>query len=444
MLRTSLKSATLRSVEDLGKEEAPPVWLIDPFRFSRMWRRKILYLHEHGFRLQHWGKEECVLCSDIQSIAVTESECYANGILISKKQKIILRIDGGSLVLRHLSPVVGDDGLASFINKVTIRLAEKYEMTKTLEGQNWSLDAEGFHTKDHNLTWQEIGYVDVVDNNLCLWRSNETYPLVRIHYGSPQARVLNEILERYTKEKPQAPASDSLGRFLFSRRTNRSLFKFIIATSAALLITGAFLLTLGSRTILPGLLLLFLGGPVALYGIFALRRVFRFHQNGLIQEPGHKVLFYSRCESLVYDVNLQFINGIYAFTRIQMSLQGTSGSMSIKIQRYGNDAELEQARVEISTKIAERMYQKLAIQREVPWGKLARITAHEVNYLSSSLWKPNIRSTIPFTQPISYSMDSGKFYLFRAGEPVPLFEMDCDEENFYPGFFLLLKLVSEH
>jgi hypothetical protein len=98
----------------------------------------------------------------------------------------------------------------------------------------------------------------------------------------------------------------------------------------------------------------------------------------------------------------------------------------------------------MSRKIAERLYLKLALQVEIPWGKWARLSAHEVHYVSTGLLKSSVRLSVPFTQPISYSFDAGKFYLFRAGEPEPLFEMDCGEENFYPGFFLLLKLVAEH
>jgi hypothetical protein len=90
------------------------------------------------------------------------------------------------------------------------------------------------------------------------------------------------------------------------------------------------------------------------------------------------------------------------------------------------------------------LYQKLATQDEVHWGKWARISQHEVHYLSAPILGPNVRVTLPFTVPISYSIDSGKFYLFRAGETTPVFEMDCNEENFYPGLYLLIKLVAEH
>jgi hypothetical protein len=105
---------------------------------------------------------------------------------------------------------------------------------------------------------------------------------------------------------------------------------------------------------------------------------------------------------------------------------------------------LEQAKLNISKKIADRLYLKVATQEDVPWGKFVRISRDEIRYLSTSLLGGSVNLTFPFSQPLSYSMDSGKFYLFRAGEQHPLFTMDCDEENFYPGFFLMLRLAAEH
>jgi hypothetical protein len=394
MWRASLKSETLSPAPELGPEETAPIPLHLRSWIARWLRTPILYLHENGFLIAERRKNRTVLYSDIQRLWVKETNRYSNGIQIGTEYDIIISAGSERLLLSHRSGVVSRDPFAAFLKQLLERGADRFEKTSELRADDWFLDSAGFHSKNQSLLWSDIGYVDIIEGQVTIWRRQETYPFVRIPAGSPQARILNEVLERYAEKHPNPLPEDSIGRFLFKRR--------------------------------------------------ALMRVFHFYQNGIIQEPRHVVFFYNRCDSLSFDVNLQFINGIYAFTRTVLKLQDRTRTMKFRTQYFGNDSDLEQARVEISRKIAEKLYLKLATQEEIPWGKWARLSAHEVRYLSTGPLKSSVRLSVPFTHPISYSMEAGKFYLFRAGEPEPLFEMDCGEENFYPGFFLLLKLVSEH
>jgi len=444
MLRENLKPATPRRSEDLGAQIDAPALLSHRSFFARFLSKKFLFVHELGFRIQQAGKETCILYSEIDGISIQSVDLFSYGIQYATGYKIYMHASGKTILMNHLVTDDRKNPFLIFVNKLIQVLADQFEMKKHLRANDWVLDEQGLRWRSGNLPWTDVGYVDVVDRQICVWKSTDVYPCFKIDVASSQAVILNEILERHTKKHPQKLSPESLGRFLFSRRTNKTIANITLALAVLFLASGLLLLFRGGNYLLLAFLLLFLGGPVSVYILFALRKTFHFFQNGIIQEPGHRVLFYDRCDSLMYDTNLQFINALYAFTRIRMDIQGSGTEMKVRIQCYGNDAEVDQARVESSMKISQRLYQKVATQGEIKWGKWARIAQHEVHYLSTPLLGSNVRFTMPFTQSISYSIDSGKFYLFRAGEANPLFEMDCNEENFYPGLFLLLKLVAEH
>jgi hypothetical protein len=372
----------------------------------------VLFIYKNGFRLQRGQKECVVLFADIRILRWKESDSYTNGICTGTEYNILLDLRSEKIPLKHVSKIDPPDDFPSFAEKLVQSLADnaqtQIDAGGSLRGGGWNLTAEGLEADGKKLNWSEISDSDLIENQITVWKLQESYPYLRIPLETAQSRVLLELLERHVRRNPDMASSGSLGRFLF-RRKAASAFQLFLS-------------------------------------LLSLRKTYDFYENGIIQRPGHQVFFFKNCESLRYRVTLQFVNGIYAFTRTVLTLKSLPDqkSMEIRTQRFGNDKELEQAKLNISKRIADRLYLKVATGQEVAWGRFVRISKDEIRFLSTRILGGGANLSFPFSKPLSYSMDSGKFYLFRAGEQQPLVTMDCDEENFYPGFFLMLRLAAEH
>jgi hypothetical protein len=407
---TNPEAAALSANElHLGSQEKPSLILSPSNRF---FSKPVLFIYKNGFRLQRGRKECAVLFADTRILRWKESDSYTNGICTGTEYEIVLGFRSEEISLKHVSKIDPPDDFPFFAEKLVRSLADtaktQIEAGGSLRGRGWNLTAEGLYADGKKLNWSEIADADLIENQVTVWKSQESYPFLRIPVETAQSRILLEILERHVRKNPVMGSSGSLGRFLF-RRKAASPFQLFLALAS-------------------------------------LRKTYDFYEKGIIQRPGNHVFFFKNCESLQYQVTLQFVNGIYAFTRTVLTLKSLPDqkSMQIRTQRFGNDKELEQAKLNISKTIADRLYLKVATGQAVAWGKVARISKDEIRYLSTRLLAETVNLSFPFSQPLSYSMDAGKFYLFSAGEQQPLFTMDCDEENFYPGFFLMLRLAAEH
>jgi hypothetical protein len=372
----------------------------------------VLFINQNGFRIQSGRKNSVFLFTDTRILKWRESDSYTNGICTGTKYHIALASSSEKISIQHISKIDPPDDFPFFAEKLIQSLADnaqtQIESGGSLRGLGWNLTSDGLEADEKKLKWSEISDADLIENQITVWKLQESYPFLRIPVKTAQSRILLEVLERHVRKNPPMETSGALGRFLFRRKAASALQSFL--------------------------------------SLFSMRNTYDFFENGILQRPGHRVFFFKNCEMLQYQVALQFVNGIYAFTRtvLKLTFLPEQKSLRIKTQRFGNDNELEQAKLNISKIIADRLYLKVATQQDVAWGKFVRISRADIRYLSTRLLGGSANLTFPFSQPLSYSMDSGKFYLFRAGEQQPLFTMDCDEENFYPGFFLLLRLAAEH
>jgi hypothetical protein len=394
---------------DLGPQEKPPLILNG---FNRFFGKPVLFIHENGFRIQRGRKEVAVLFSGTRILRWKESDSYTNGICTGTRYEILLGFRSEKIRIHHNSSIDPPDHFPAFAETLIEHLAgsalAQIDSGGSLNGNGWNLTIEGLEIGAKKLKWSEIGDADLIENRVTVWKLQESYPFVRIPVETAESRVLLEVLERHIRKTPASKTPDSLGRFLFRRKAASAMQLFL--------------------------------------SLVSMRKMFDFFENGIIVRPGHQVFFFKNCESFQYQVTLQFINGTYGFTRTVMKLKFLPDlrPLQIKTQRFGNDKELEQTKLNLSKRIADRLYLKVATRQDLAWGKFVRISKDEIRYLSTSLLGGNVSQTFSLSQPLSYSMDSGKFYLFRAGEHQPLFTMDCDEENFYPGFFLMLRLAAEH
>ena len=441
MIQTQLTETTLQK---LGPEENLHIPLKVPFWYFLP--KPYLCRHQNGFRIVKGSEQKCFLYEEIETFQWKETDRYTNGICTGTDHEIVVDSYPG---IKHFSPYDSSDEFQAFAEDIVGKMADSAEIGfqkgETLKGKGWTLSSKGLALETGEIPWSQILDVDTIQKCVTIWKVGENYPVFRVREDTPQARVLLELVDRYAHENPRE-SSGSLGRFLFRRHANRSAMMFLAGISILLIAFGGWFLAMLSESVLMACLFLFLGGAIGFAGVFLMRRTFDFYENGILQRPGHRVLFLKDCESLQYQVTTQLINGIYAFTRIQMRLRGVENSESMRItsQCHGNDKELEQAKLEIAKKISERLYLKVCTVSEIAWGKSVRISRDGIWIFSNQRFGTSARVKIPFSNSLSYSIEHGKFYLFRAGELIPLLMMDCDEENFYPGFLLLLRLIAQN
>jgi hypothetical protein len=415
--------------------------------FQRFLPRELLLLSEDGFSLQRKSQAVTVNYRDIETLQLDEMDSYSNGISIGTLYNLRIKTANKQVEIKHLSLNQTSDEFPNFVSRLLEALAtlaeEAIAQGRSLQGDGWKLSKEGLQVNGHKISWNQVADVDRIENKIMAWKDKDVYPALRVPASSKHARVLLEVLESYLKSHPHEDSPEGVGRFLFRRKADKFLFSLVSGISVLLMIIGIWMVITGAM--LSGFLFLFLGGAVAAYAIYSMRHVFDFYQNGIIRRPGHNVLFFNRCLSIQYQVNLQYVNDVYAFTRILMKIKmmPDGRSITIRTQRYGNDPELEQAKLKISKEIAERLYLKVKLGEEVEWGRSVRLTKDELHYLSNQLLRSTVRTTVRLSIILSYAFEEGKFHLFRFSEEQPIFTMDCDEENFYPGFMLFLRLAAE-
>ena len=432
---------------DLGPEIDIPT-ILQPAS-PRFWQTKpVLFVYENGFRLEKGSRSIQVLFKDIEEMTWQESDRFVNGILSGTEHKIKLRTAAQTFRIRHYGALDSSDNFSTLTKSLVTWLAneaqDRLNRNVNLKGQNWIVSTEGLAFENLFVRWEEVSDIDVIDGFLNIWRKKEDYPVGRVPMSSAQAHVLFELLSRYLRDQPAKQAIDSLGHFLLRREPHRSLRFVVAGLAVAVAVLGIWLFLQAANGVLPGIACLSLAGIGGGYALYFLRRAYEFHENGVVIRPGYRVLFFKDCESMQYQVSLQYINGVYAFTRIILRLRTSSADVSIRVQCYGNDQELEQIKTNLARRISERLYLKVCTGIDVTWGSSVTLSKDEIYFLSSRLLGGATRLSVSFSAPLAYTMDSGQFSLFRTGDTVPLFSMDCGDVNFYPGFFLMLRLVEEH
>jgi hypothetical protein len=432
---------------DLGPEIDIPVAL-EPSR--AFWKApSCLFLHENGFRLQDQRKTISVLYREIDRVEWAESDRYENGILSGTKYDLRLNVRREAIRIRHFISVGVADSFPSLLKIIVRQMADlaqsRLDLGGRLDGPDWELSTQGIKVGSIRTAWSDVADVDLIDGHVAIWSRNQSYPAHRIRSDSSQARVLLELLDRYVSEHTPANADSALGNFLYRRQTHKALRFFLMGLSIVLLGLSCWLFLQTPPSLVAALCFLVLSVTCAAYPLIFLRKVYDFYQNGIIQRPGYRLFTYKNCDSIRYESRMQYVNAVYGFTRLTMRLASSSPAAMIEIrtQCYGNDKELERTKTKLATQIADRMYAQVMSGTEVLWGPSVKISKEEIHYVSTRLFGGTTRFTVRLTDSLAYTIESGKFRLHRGEENTPLFTIDCEEENFYPGFFLLLRLFNE-
>jgi hypothetical protein len=159
---------------------------------------------------------------------------------------------------------------------------------------------------------------------------------------------------------------------------------------------------------------------------------------------GQKLLRYVDIGGFTYSATRHYHNGAYTGTHLSMCFKplvreaGPMIRFSTTVQ--GDDDDLDELRDVISHAICVRMAGELAAGRAVAWTPNLEFTPQGLRYRPSSMFGRKDFEFLPLAEYGGQSMNQGSFYLFSTLKQKHVMSEQCSAENFFPGYYLLLKL----
>ena len=84
---------------------------------------------------------------------------------------------------------------------------------------------------------------------------------------------------------------------------------------------------------------------------------------------------------------------------------------------------------------------RLAGGEEVPWTKNLAFRTEGLVYRPAGFVTRGQPTLLPYANYHGYSLNDGYFFLFEKGKEKHVLSESVGEENFFPGFYLLLTLA---
>jgi hypothetical protein len=431
-------------------------------------RRQWLELDEDSFVVSGFGGRRQFRDDDVSGIRSYCQHHYGRGLLTETTYYLTVWCESAGEVNLATTFKVDGDGEASETNPVPIldvrlterlteRAGEDLQAGRPLVGDGWQLETEGLRVtggaESDLIRFKDISALGVFDDQFCIWKSGEEQPALRIPPISRNLDVLRPLLdERVTEEDDGgAPSVGILGRVLFERN-DRPLFLWVV--SGAAVIGGGALIYSGLNVVEPGPYYTFgaiciVGGLLLGAACLRLRKTFlRCQEYGVRQVTffGEKVLRYDEMASFNYKGVRHFVNGMYQGTNLELLFRPEPGfgkpSIAYKATVQGDDDALEGIQEHISGVIAAGMGERLAAGEAVPWTPNLRFLPDGLEHRRKGFIGRKDSVVYAYDQIGSWSIDEGVFFLNLQGQENAAFQEEVSEPNFFPGFALLVNMLS--
>src|SRR5262249_43858710 len=141
----------------------------------------------------------------------------------------------GTLRFSQLTPTKQPDHVAPVLSWLIDRLADAAEWRMraggSLDGEGWSLGAGGFSAKAGEIPVPvpSLARAGVFEHRLSLWRDGEERPFFSVGEATPNALVLDRLVGRLVRGKPETAAAGELGRILFTRGARKGAVYCLLA-----------------------------------------------------------------------------------------------------------------------------------------------------------------------------------------------------------------------
>lgn len=356
-----------------------------------------------------------------------------------------------------------EDPLGDFIERNLERLTKQatraMEGGKEVSGDDWVLDKDGLtyadKGEDRTVPMAKLAAVDIVDGKVCVWRTGEPMPVVKVPAPSPNALVLYRVLTKRFEGRPQSESEDdgTLGRVIFER--NKSLttatlvMLFILSGVFTLIAIGLVVVGLTSRPREPGMALagggvLVLSGLIVFASLFYRVNIFRCHALGVsrVTTRGEVSMRFKDVRIFTYSAVRNYYNGSYTGTVINLKFEAMKGEKLTYSATFKNaDDEIDNLREHVSRVIAEHMRKKLVDGKTVAWTDRVRFTPEGLEIAGKSgLFGKGDDLFIPYAKVADATLDAGNFALIAEGRKKPVYETLVSTPNFFPGYVLLILI----
>jgi hypothetical protein len=396
----------------------------------------------------------------VDSITRHTTNNYSEGLLKSVTRDATLWAEGSDapITMKNTINVGSTDPLGDLLDRVQeklrLRAEEALERGGVVSGGFWSMVADQLAVHvggvPRDVGVDELSAVDVFGDHICVWQRGQEEAFTKIPIGSRNAHLLWLLLQPRLSHREESasaePPSDGLGRVLFERSS--SILKSTLALLGGACLVPLGLIMLFTPAFIGGLVMMAAGGGLLFWGATSFRQRFRCHEFGVYQSGlfGESRIRYGDVASFSYSATRHFTNGVYTGTNVAFGFQPLPGVNAAEItystSHRGGDDDLETLCNHISGVIAARMANDLAEGRTVAWTPNMTFRPDGIEYRPSGWIGRKDPVLLPYEQVHGFDMQQGTFYIWSKGEKNAVMQESVSEPNFFPGYFLLVRLFT--
>ncbi len=413
---------------------------------ERSRQRQALTVHGGGISLQRKGVTRALAFADLSDLSLLDKEVLNNGNPVGRVRKLELRGAGRTLKIHSYVALGASDPVGRAIDDIVARRSESAEgqlASQPLRGKGWTLDGQRLHTKRGEVSLNELACASQFDNQVLLWRRDESEPVVAIPAESANARILLRLAAKRCEGKEAKVAG--LGRILFSRGSSTAikvaavlLLPTILPGIAAGVAEG------GSPSLMvPGLCAGLVIAAAGIGYVFRVRiQVFEagVRKRGLIAT---RELRFSEVVGFTQNGVRHYYNGAYTGTSHSMSFDPIEGKpIKHSWRTQGSDEEMDRLREHVSRVVATTLEKLLERSEWVAWSGAVQLTREGIRYRKAKLIGQGEQAFIGY-ESVRYAISEGTLHVFGPGSDKAVFTLPCASHNFFPGLALMERLASK-
>ena len=310
----------------------------------------------------------------------------------------------------------------------------------------------------------------IVEDKLNIWKVGEDAPVFKRPFSDKnvyplslaldgripnrqtdvQTDMINNTGEASLVAGTMGPSSGSeagLGRIIFERKTTTELV--LLGFVAAVIAFLGYQVS-GDRSAVPNYVFFALAGALTLYAFSLWGKGLECRERGVVKTSvfGKKELRYDQLAGFKFGKTAVYVNNVFQGYKIDLKFRPKSefnggSTISYKKKIKEGDTVLESFCSQVSSILAQEMFEELKTSGKTEWTKTLELRADGLVYRPTGLLggaKEPIQ--IPYGNILKYDVNDGRFLLWvnekpksvTIGEPV-------EQENFFPGFAVFQSIV---
>ena len=415
-----------------------------------------------GFIVRDREGERVFRDNEVDAITLFDEEHYSEGELKSLTKNFLVWVQHQADPIEMRIHVTGyqpnklEDMIARVIDNLKERADDQLSRGQAITGEDWQLHSMGITLERKNMMPQEFRFdelavVDIFDGHVCCWRRGEEHASVKVPLKSRNAHILTLLLLDKIEQKEDEFASQDttgLGRILFERKPGATTLLVTLAFAVGLPIGGVLLYFNEDELWWLGLGMIALGLGLFMAVWHVSVSLFRCHERGVYQRglTGEKQLQYTDVATFTYQATRQYYNGAYTGTTFALHFhpfpESQHKSITYNVTMQNADDELDVLRDHISHVIAGRMAKQLSSGQNVPWTNRLVFEPGGLRFQPSGFFGPKDAVFVPYENILNFDFQEGYFHVFEMSQSKSSIQEPAAEDNFYPGFFLLVMMLT--